>query len=147
MIHTVLLIEDNPSDILLIQRAFQLAAFPQVSLQILQDGDTAIAYLRGEREFSNRDRYPLPALLLLDWNLPRRSGPEVLRWLKQQPGLKRLPVVMLSSSREQANINQAYDLGANSYLTKPGGIEALSELLRTIHAYWLRYSEQPALYE
>jgi CheY-like chemotaxis protein len=143
MTQTILLVEDNPADILLIQRAFRQADLSHISLQIVRDGDAAVLYLSGEREYLDRERYPLPILMLLDLKLPRRSGHEVLEWLRQQPDLKRLPVIMLTSSREVFDVNQAYELGVNSYLVKPIGFAALVEMLKTLNLYWLMLNEPP----
>lgn len=143
MTQTILLVEDNPVDILLIQRAFRQADLSHISLQIVRDGDAAVLYLSGEEEYSDRERYPLPILMLLDLKLPRRSGHEVLEWIRHQPDLKRLPVIMLTSSREAIDVNQSYDLGVNSYLVKPIGFTALVEMLRTLNLYWLMLNEPP----
>jgi CheY-like chemotaxis protein len=140
---TILLVEDNPVDILLMQRAFRNETFANTSLQIVRDGDAAVFYLNGDGEYSDRDRYPLPAIILLDLKLPRRSGHEVLVWLRQQPELKRLPVVMLTSSRQTPDVKRAYDLGVNSYLVKPVGFASLLEMMRSFKEYWLNYSELP----
>ncbi|MEG3934748.1 MULTISPECIES: response regulator [unclassified Microcoleus] len=140
---TILLVEDNPVDILLMQRAFRNETFANTSLQIVRDGDAAVFYLNGDGEYSDRDRYPLPAIILLDLKLPRRSGHEVLVWLRQQPELKRLPVVMLTSSRQTLDVKRAYDLGVNSYLVKPVGFASLLEMMQSFSEYWLNYSELP----
>ncbi|MEG4940283.1 response regulator [Microcoleus sp. F4-D5] len=140
---TILLVEDNPVDILLMQRAFRNQIFTNTSLQIVRDGDAAVFYLNGEGEYSDRDRYPLPAIILLDLKLPRRSGHEVLVWLKQQPELKRLPVVMLTSSRQTLDVKRAYDLGVNSYLVKPVGFASLLQMMQSFSEYWLNYTELP----
>lgn len=140
---TILLVEDNPVDILLMQRAFRNETFANTSLQIVRDGDAAVFYLNGDGEYSDRDRYPLPAIILLDLKLPRRSGHEVLVWLKQQPELKRLPVVMLTSSRQTPDVKRAYDLGVNSYLVKPVGFASLLEMMQSFNDYWLNYTELP----
>ncbi|MBW4606030.1 MAG: response regulator [Hassallia sp. WJT32-NPBG1] len=142
---TILLVEDDPNDILLTQRAFRKANLEEASLQIVSDGDSAVCYLSGEGEYSDRDRYPLPVVMLLDLKLPRRSGHEILAWLRQQPELKRLPVIILTSSKENMDINQAYDLGANSYLVKPIGLTALVEVVQTLNLYWLLLNEQPEI--
>jgi len=89
------------------------------------------------------DRYALPALMLLDLKRPRKSGLEVLHWVRQQDGLKRLPVVVLTSSRETADVNRAYDLGANSYLVKPVAFESLLEMVKALNLYWMILSERP----
>jgi CheY-like chemotaxis protein len=136
-------VEDNPVDILLMQRAFRNETFANTSLQIVRDGDAAVFYLNGDGEYSDRDRYPLPAIILLDLKLPRRSGHEVLVWLKQQPELKRLPVVVLTSSRQTPDVKRAYDLGVNSYLVKPVGFASLLEMMQSFNDYWLNYTELP----
>ncbi|WP_293351368.1 MULTISPECIES: response regulator [unclassified Microcoleus] len=140
---TILLVEDSPVDILLMQRAFRDRIFTNTSLQIVRDGDAAVFYLNGDGEYSDRERYPLPAIILLDLKLPRRSGHEVLSWLKQQPQLKRLPVVVLTSSRQTLDVNQAYDLGVNSYLVKPVGFASLSDMMQSFGEYWLNQTELP----
>jgi len=140
---TILLVEDNPVDVLLMQRAFRNETFANTSLQIVRDGDAAVFYLNGDGEYSDRDRYPLPAIILLDLKLPRRSGHEVLVWLKQQPELKRLPVVMLTSSSQTLDVKRAYDLGVNSYLVKPVGFASLVEMMQSFSEYWLNYTELP----
>jgi CheY-like chemotaxis protein len=141
--HTVLLVEDDPNDILLTQRAFRKANLVHVSLQVVQDGDAAVFYLSGTGKYADRGRHPLPVLMLLDLKLPRRSGHEVLTWLRQQPNLKRLPVIVLTSSKENTDVNKAYDLGANSYLVKPVGLTAFTEVVNSLNMYWLLLNEQP----
>jgi CheY-like chemotaxis protein len=140
--NTVLLVDDNPSDVFIVRRTFKKLEL-QSSLQVVSDGDEAIAYLSGTGRFSNREQFPLPAVVLLDLKLPRRSGLEVLEWLKTQPILCRLPVVVLTSSKQPSDINQAYDRGANSYVVKtlnPGDSEDLGRL---IHQYWVDCNQKP----
>lgn len=139
----VLLIEDDPNDILLLERAFgkaQLAAPLQVN-----NGEEAIAYLAGQGAYADRAQHPLPQLVLLDLKLPRKSGLDVLRWLRQQPILQRLPVVVLTSSRESSDVNRAYELGANSYLVKPVRSQDLVDMVKTLDLYWLLLNEKPDL--
>jgi CheY-like chemotaxis protein len=143
--HTILLVEDDPNDILLTQRAFRKANLTNASLQVVTDGDTAVAYLSGAGEYADRDRYPLPVVVLLDLKLPRRSGHEILAWLRQQPELKRLLVVVLTSSNQRSDVDQAYDLGANSYLVKPIGLAALVEVVQALNLYWLLLNEKPEI--
>jgi len=143
--HTILLVEDDPNDILLTQRAFRKANLANASMQVVSDGDAAVFYLSGTGEYADRERYPIPSLVLLDLKLPRRSGHEVLAWLRQQPELKRLPAIILTSSQENIDINHAYDLGANSYLVKPIGLTALIEVMTTLKLYWLLLNEQPEI--
>src|SRR6266700_5250258 len=140
----ILLAEDDPNDVLLIQRAFQrsLVANP---LQVVRDGEEALAYLSGQGLFADRERHPLPVLMLMDLKMPRKSGLEVLEWVRQQPGLKRLPIIVLTSSNQSPDINRAYELGANSYLVKPAGFDSLLELVKSLDMYWLVLNEKPEL--
>jgi len=140
----ILLVEDDPNDVLLLKRAFRRANIVN-PLQVIADGEAAVHYLSGVGTYADRQSYPLPVLMLLDLKLPRRSGHEVLAWLRQQPGLKRLPVVVLTSSQEHIDIDKAYDLGANSYLVKPVGFDALIEMVRKLNMYWLTINETPQL--
>ncbi|MBF2004606.1 response regulator [Chlorogloeopsis fritschii PCC 9212] len=139
---TILLVEDNRKDILLIQRAFRKAGINN-PLQVVNDGDAAVLYLSGGEPYSDRGNYPLPTLVLLDLKLPRRSGIEVLMWLRQQPLLKRLPVVVLTTSREYADINQVYDIGANAYIVKPVVFNDLVEIVNTLNLHWIIFNEKP----
>jgi DNA-binding response OmpR family regulator len=109
----------------------------------VEDGEAAVFYLSGEEPYGDRDRYPLPVLILLDLKLPRKSGAEVLEWLREQPELKRLPVVVLTSSKEYADINHVYDLGANAYMVKPVAFDNLVEIVKTLNMHWLILNEKP----
>ena len=142
--YPILLVEDSPDDALLIQRAFRKANLAN-PVQLVQDGEEAVAYLSGAPPFEDRARFPLPVFMLLDLKLPRRSGLEVLEWLRQRSDIKRLPVVVLTSSRETVDVNRAYDLGVNSYLTKPVGFEALLEMVKNVNLYWLVLNERPEI--
>lgn len=139
---TILLVEDNPKDVLLMQRAFRKANLAN-PLQVVEDGEAAIHYLSGEELYSDRNRYPLPVLILLDLKLPRKSGAEVLAWLREQPKLKRLPVVVLTSSKEYADINKVYDLGANAYMVKPVAFDSLVEIVKMLNIHWIIFNEKP----
>jgi CheY-like chemotaxis protein len=138
----VLVAEDDPSDVFFLKRAFQMAGVP-ASLQFVRDGQEAIDYLDGENRFADRTTYPMPDLMLLDLKMPRLDGFDVLNWLRQQPGLKRLLVTVLTSSDQPQDINRAYDLGANSYLLKPHNAEHLSELVKQVQRYWLEVNRCP----
>ena len=140
----ILLVEDSPDDALLIQRAFRKANLAN-PVELVRDGEDAVAYLSGAAPYEDRERFPLPVFMLLDLKLPRRSGLEVLAWVREQPALRRLPVVVLTSSRESVDVNRAYDLGVNSYLTKPVGFEALIEMVKNVNLYWLVLNENPEL--
>jgi len=142
--YLILLVEDDPNDIILIKRAFEKARITN-PLQVVEDGEEAISYLAGKGPYGDREKYSLPMLILLDLKLPRKSGHEVLEWLCQQPILKRLTVVVLTSSQQSSDINRAYDLGANSYLVKPVTFDALVEMVKTLNLYWLLLNENPII--
>jgi CheY-like chemotaxis protein len=139
---TILHVEDDPNDVLLIGRAFRKAEVA-AHVQVVNDGEQAVQYLSGANEFSDRQKYPAPVFVLLDMKLPRKSGMEVLEWIRAQPILKRLPVVMLTASRQPIDVNRAYELGANAYLVKPVNFDALVDLLKTLDSFWLRANERP----
>jgi CheY-like chemotaxis protein len=141
---TILLIEDDPNDVLLVQRAFRRATVGN-PIQVVGDGEAAVDYMAGHGHYQDRQSHPLPAIMLLDLKLPRRSGFEVLEWLRRQPRLRRIPVVVLTSSALASDIRQAYELGANSYLVKPLEFEALQDMLRAVGAYWLGLNQRADL--
>src|SRR5262245_41538389 len=112
---TVLLVDDDPDAGFLLQRAFRKANRAN-RIDVVHDGQEAIDYLSHQGAYMDRERYPAPVLMLLDLKMPRKTGFELLEWLRRQPGLKRLVVVVLTSSNQSADINLAYELGSNSYL-------------------------------
>jgi CheY-like chemotaxis protein len=141
----IMLVEDDPADARLIQRAFTKAGLTAELIR-LSNGDEAVAYLDGLAPFENRSSHPLPSLLILDIKLPRRTGLEVLKWLRDRnDGLRRLPTIMLTSSTHAADVDCAYDFGANSYLAKPETSEALLDIAQNIKKYWLTLNENPTL--
>jgi len=140
----ILLAEDRDDDVLLIRRAFASAYIPN-PLYVVKDGEEAIAYLAGERRYANREEYPLPSLLLLDLKMPRMDGFEVLTWIRQQPSLKALRVVVLTSSSDLRDVTKAYQLGANSFLVKPVDFQNLIALIKTVEGYWLEISKVPEI--
>lgn len=139
---TILMVEDDPNDILLTQRAFMQASLVN-PLRIVRDGQEAIQYLGGRDAYADRSKYPLPSLILLDLKLPKKSGLEVLEFLRAQPSLKQTPVIVLTSSQESSDIQRAYTLGANSYLLKPVGFDGLLEMVKAIGMYWVLLNQGP----
>jgi len=137
-----LLVEDSETDAILIRRAFVKGNIVN-PLQVVTNGDQASAYLKGEGAFSNRREYPLPDLVLLDLKLPGIDGFQVLRWIRQQPELKALRVVVLTSSDRIQDVNLAYQLGANSFLVKPVDFERFVEISQALKGYWLWLSKAP----
>ncbi len=142
---SVLLVEDDLNDIFLVKRAFKLAAI-QNPLQVVTDGQEAINYLRGEGKYADRVAYPLPMLMVMDIKMPRLTGFEVLEWVKgNSKPLRRIPVVVVSSSDNPADINRAYELGANAYMVKPMDFRAVEHLFESITHYWGLECAKPEL--
>lgn len=139
----VLLVEDDVSDAQLIKIA--LGRTPgEVNLIRIEDGDKAVDYLTGAAPYDDREKYPLPLTMLLDIKLPKRSGLELLQWLRSQAGpLKRLPVMMLTSSSHRIDVNRAFERGANAYFTKPESLKELVAMLADLKSFWLRWVEFP----
>jgi len=145
MLHNkiILLVEDDPNDVLLIQRAFQKAGLHN-SLKVVRNGDQAIEYLSGENSYVDRERFPLPFLVLLDLKMPGTDGFEVLTWARNSPCLKRLLIVVLTSSNLQADVDKAYELGANSYLVKPVEFDDMVNLIQRFEIYWSEINRTPS---
>ncbi len=137
MSETILLVEDSADDRLFMSRAFAKAGMAS-ALQMVSDGRNAIAYLSGEGSYADRAIYPLPRLVLLDLKMRQISGFDVLKWIREQPAFLGLIVVMLTSSDHSSDIRKSYALGANSFLSKPGAPEELTELVRDVVNYWMK---------
>src|SRR5258707_14008043 len=128
----ILVVEDQENDILLLRRAFASAAMTN-PVHIVRDGEEALAYLTGEGKYSNRAEHPLPDLILLDLKLPGMDGFRVLEWIRRQPGIRGLPVVVLTSSDRIQDVNRAYEIGANSFFVKEFDFENYVEFSRLLH--------------
>jgi len=139
----ILVADDDDLATLLMHTVFERAGFVR-PLQFARDGVEAIAYLSGDGVYADRSLYPMPTVLLLDLNMPRKNGFEVLEWIRQQPTLKRLHVYVLSASSQPDDIRRAYELGANSYLVKPGNLDELMHQAKTLMA-WLKLGQFAAL--
>ncbi len=135
---TILVADDDECASLLMSTVFERAGFGQ-PLQFARDGVEAIAYLSGDGAYADRQRFPLPAVLMLDLNMPRKDGFEVLAWIRQQPAFKQLHVYVLSASGQPEDIQRAYDLGAKSYLVKPGNLDGLMHQAKCLMA-WIKLS-------
>jgi CheY-like chemotaxis protein len=142
--HSILLAEDDENDVFFVERAFKQAQINN-PLNRVCDGEDAIAYLKGDGIYAQREKYPLPYLLLADLKMPRKNGFEVIQWVRQQTGLRRLPIVVLTSSREGPDIDRAYELGANTYLVKPVKFEGLLDLMKGLNLYWQILAEKPTI--
>lgn len=138
----ILLVEDDEEDILLLRRAFRNAHIANPLIEV-RDGQAAIQYLSGEGDYADRTRYPIPFLILLDLRLPTLSGFEVIAWIRDQPQLANLIVVVLTGSDHVPDVTKARDLGANSYLVKPGNFEELVQMVKRIKGQWLLLDSLP----
>jgi CheY-like chemotaxis protein len=139
----ILLVDDSEFDVLLMRAAFKRAEFDPL-LQVVVSGEEAIAYLAGTGIYSDRKCYPFPTLVLLDVNMPKKNGFEVLRWARAHPILNRIPITMLTASLRPEDVDRAFDLGANSYLVKPGNLDQLTAMLRTLRD-WIKISQFPTV--
>jgi len=139
---TILLVEDNPDDVALTERAMQKAHILN-KLVVAQDGVEALDYLFGTGKWAGRDLSDVPQVVLLDLKLPRVDGLEVLRRIRANERTKLLPVVILTSSREESDLTSGYSLGANSYIRKPVNFGQFAEAVRQLGLYWLLLNEAP----
>lgn len=135
----ILLVEDNPGDVRLTREALKDSKLVN-KLHVVGDGDEALAFLRKQNEHANA---PRPDLIVLDLNLPKKSGREVLAEIKDDPDLKRIPVVVLTISTSEGDVLETYDLHANCFITKPIGLEQFLEVVRSIEDFWLSIVRLP----
>ncbi len=132
----ILLVEDEEAHALLTERAIRKAGNAN-QMDIVSDGEKALDYLFNRGEYADKSRYPLPGLILLDIKLPGIDGIELLKIIKEHPELKKIPVIMLTTSERETDISEAYKYYANSYLTKPVGFKAFEEKVKQIDFYWM----------
>jgi CheY-like chemotaxis protein len=135
----ILLVEDDPGDVLMTREAFEHHKIRN-ALHVVSDGVEALQFLRRERPFADA---PRPGLILLDLNLPRKDGREVLGEIKQDPALRTIPVVVLTTSEAEEDILRSYDLHANAYVTKPVDFEKFVEVVRQIDDFWVTVVQLP----
>ncbi len=138
----ILLVEDNPDDVELTRIAFAEAGSGHV-IRVVTDGAQAIDYLLARGEHAGRDINDLPALVLLDLNLPKLNGREVLQAIRENQATRSLPVVVLTTSAEPLDVGSVYELGANSYIQKPVEFERFVDVVRQIGLYWLVLNQPP----
>jgi CheY-like chemotaxis protein len=140
---TILLVEDDENDVFFLTYAFEAAGVIN-PVVVAKDGQEAINYLAGEGRYSDRSRYPLPGLVLLDLKLPVKTGLDVLRWIRQS-GMRHLLVIVLTSSKDPHDVDEAYRLGARSFLVKPLSISERLEMAKVIKRYWLELNQLPSV--
>lgn len=132
----ILYIDDEPDDIFFMIRACKRAGIEE-PIETITKASEAIAYLSGTGKYSDRIRYPMPRLVLLDLNMPEISGFDMLKWIRTTAGMSRLPVLVLTSSSQESDIRRAQSLGANGYLVKPGSMQEFVRMIKAMKDYWL----------
>jgi CheY-like chemotaxis protein len=133
--YTILLVEDDENDATLVKMAFEKNEILN-PVQWVTDGLEAIAYLNGEGTYANREAFPFPEVLILDLKMPRMNGLELLAWIREHPEFRVIPTIIMSSSRQDTDVEKAYNLGANTYMIKPSSFEELARMVKLAHEYW-----------
>jgi CheY-like chemotaxis protein len=139
-----LIAEDSEADIFFLLRAFA-ASKVKNPIHVVRTGGEAIQYLSGDGKYASRSNYPMPSIVMLDLKMPGVDGFDVLRWIRRQPSLKSLPVIVLTSSEHIFDIQKAYQLGANSFLVKPLEFAVYSDMMRTLDSFWIKQSTFPTV--
>lgn len=133
--YTILLVEDEENDAMLVKMAFKKNNILN-PVQWVKDGLEAITYLNGEGVYANRAVYPFPEVLILDLKMPRMNGLELLAWIREHPEFRVIPTIIMTSSRQDPDIEKAYTLGANTYMIKPSSFDELAKMVKLAHEYW-----------
>lgn len=138
----ILHVEDREEDVFLLRYAFKRAGIT-APVEVASDGQEAIDFLGGTGKFAGRERFQPPCLVLLDLKLPQKMGLDVLEWIRSQPGLRRLIVIVLSSSIHEGDVQRAYELGVNAFLVKPSSTDTLADMCAALKHFWLRHNHAP----
>jgi CheY-like chemotaxis protein len=136
----ILIADDDPEDCMLIKDAFKEGLLVN-GLRFVEDGEELMDYLRHQGKYGDRSTSPRPGIILLDLNMPKKDGREALKEIKSDPDLRSIPVVILTTSKEEEDILRSYDLGANSYITKPVTFAGLVEAIKSLGKYWFEIVE------
>jgi CheY-like chemotaxis protein len=139
---TILYVEDEENDVMFMRHAWKKAGLLN-PLQVVTDGEQAMHYLASEGKYANRGEYPMPFLVLLDLKLPKVSGLELIKWIREQPAIHTLQVVVLTSSNQPMDIHAAHALRANAYLVKPPDAEGLTQMVASLQAFWMSQAQTP----
>ena len=139
---TILIADDDEEDRMLIMDAIEESEIPS-QVYFVKDGEEAMDYLHQRGKYGQGVNAPRPGIILLDLNMPRKDGRETLQEIKSDPNLKQIPVIILTTSKLETDINTSYDLGANTYITKPANFDSLVEIIKTIGSYWFSCVELP----
>jgi len=135
-VNTILLADDDEDDRILVKEALLDANFPYDNLFFVEDGQDLMDYLNGLGKYNGADRVSLPDLILLDLNMPKKDGREALREIKTNPRLKRIPIIVLTTSTSSIDVNDCYDIGANTYISKPNSFAGMVSIMQSIKNYW-----------
>jgi CheY-like chemotaxis protein len=138
----ILMAEDDADDRLLVKEALEESRVLN-ELRFVEDGEELLEYLRRQGRYAGEEESPRPGLVLLDLNMPRKDGREALREIKADPDLRRIPIVVMTTSKAEEDIFRSYDSGASSYITKPITFDRLVELMKTLGQYWIEFVELP----
>jgi len=139
---TILMADDDPDDRLMARDALEEARLAN-DLRFVEDGEELMDYLRHHGKYSDRQNFPRPGLILLDLNMPKKDGREALAEIRSDPNLRQIPVVVLTTSKAEEDIYRTYDLGVNSFITKPVSFEGLVEVMRGLGKYWFEIVKLP----
>ena len=139
---TILMADDDPDDQMLTKDAFEVCRLSN-DLRFVNDGEKLMDYLCRRGDFENPEESPRPGLILLDLNMPRKDGREALGEIKSDPDLRRIPIVVLTTSKAEEDILKSYDLGVNSFIVKPVSFEGLLEVVKALGKYWIQIVELP----
>ncbi|MDB6057371.1 MAG: response regulator [Verrucomicrobiales bacterium] len=135
--YLILVVEDDDSDFFLLERAFRKNNIQNPIVRV-KDGLEGLHYLQGSGDYTDREKFPFPDVIILDLKTPRMSGMELLAWIRDHPDCRVIPTVIMSSSQQDVDVSRAYELGANTYFVKPTTFEDLIQLTNTIQDYWRR---------
>lgn len=139
---TILMAEDDPDDRVLAREALEESSLAN-DLRFVQDGEELLDYLRQRGKYSDPSLAPRPGLILLDLNMPKKDGREAVREIKADPALRRIPIVVLTTSKAEEDIFRSYELGVSSFIIKPVSFESLVEIMKTLSRYWFEIVELP----
>jgi CheY-like chemotaxis protein len=139
-VNTILMADDDPDDRLLVKEALNEANFHTDNVRFVEDGDELLDFLLGRNKYSGTNKEELPGLILLDLNMPKKDGREALKEIKSNPDLRRIPVVVFTTSTSPQDIKTSYDCGANTFISKSGTFDTLVEIMKTIKNYWVEYA-------
>ncbi|MEQ8711794.1 MAG: response regulator [Cyclobacteriaceae bacterium] len=140
----ILIADDDPEDRMLAKDALEENRLSN-DLYFVEDGEELLDYLKNKGPFSDRKAYPRPGLILLDLNMPKKDGREALREIKLDENLRQIPIVILTTSKAEEDIVRSYNLGVNSFITKPVTFDALVEIMKTLSKYWFEIVQLPSL--